>query len=107
MLPPWRRRGSVLVRQGRVRLGGRALRDERRDDERDDGGGQSQAKESWNADAVGTCIPFCTVDRLASTAPTTAAAMLVPRERNRAFSPFEAPVSLCGTERMMSIGMDA
>ena len=37
----------------------------------------------------------------------TAAATLVPSERNSAFSPFEAPVSDCGTERMMSIGMAA
>ena len=37
----------------------------------------------------------------------TAAAVLVPSERNSAFRPFDAPVSLCGTERMMSIGIDA
>ena len=37
----------------------------------------------------------------------TAAAVLVPSERNSAFRPFEAPVSLCGTERMMSIGIAA
>src|SRR3546814_1326920 len=59
----------------------------------------------WNAPAVGTCTPSYVVDIPASTTPTTAPAVLVPSERERAFMPLEAPVSLGGTDRMMSIGM--
>ena len=36
-----------------------------------------------------------------------AAATLVPNERRRALTPFDAPVSLCGTERMIIMGMPA
>ena len=57
---------------------------------------------------VGICIAVDSIgEGCASTAPMTAAAVLVPSERKSALSPFEAPVSLCGTERMMSIGIAA
>ena len=63
--------------------------------------------DSWNAAGVGIGIPSTSTTNEASTAPITAAATLVPSERNRALRPFEAPVSDCGTERMMSIGIAA
>lgn len=61
---------------------------------------------SWNPAASGIPVPLCTLDD-ASTAPITAAAVLVPSDRHRALSPLEAPVSFCGTERMMSMGIAA
>ena len=60
-----------------------------------------------NPAEVGTGSPPKSTELVASTAPMTAAAVLVPSERNSAFKPFEAPDSLCGTERMMSIGIEA
>ena len=60
-----------------------------------------------NAAGVGVGIPPTFTVFAARTAATTAAAVDVPRERNSAFRPFDAPVSVAGTARMMSIGIAA
>lgn len=64
-------------------------------------------KHTSKAARVGTATPPTSTLIAARTPPITPEALDVPTDRNRAFSPLEAPVSFAGTERMMIIGMAA